>query len=283
MSQWVRTNKARRCPICDKPDWCSVSGDGALVHCMRTPSDWPCSNGGWFHRLSDPKPIAPARKWTDTPRDVLDVPGLMARWRRYTTPDGIERMAQRLGVSASALDRLSAAWATEHGGWAFPMTGDAARWCGIRLRNEDGAKWAVRGSRSGLFVPNHLRKESPLFVVEGPTEVAAVLTWGLDAIGRPSCNDGNKLLAAFVRDWPQDVVILSNLDEAKSRPDGSVFYPGQEGAALLADQLRRHRRKLVVMCPPPPFKDARQWLNGGGVVDDVLAIMGSKRDWRVAR
>lgn len=56
------TNKLRHvtatapCPVCDKPDWCSVSGNGEVVICMRVSdgAHGPSKNGGWTHLKVDP-------------------------------------------------------------------------------------------------------------------------------------------------------------------------------------------------------------------------------------
>lgn len=44
---WVRVKRNKPCPICGRPDWCSVSEDGTVVVCMRTESPKPCKSGGW--------------------------------------------------------------------------------------------------------------------------------------------------------------------------------------------------------------------------------------------
>jgi DNA primase len=58
--EWVRVSKGKRCPCCDKPNWCSVSSDGTKAVCMRTESDKPTKNHGWLHILKEadelPKP-----------------------------------------------------------------------------------------------------------------------------------------------------------------------------------------------------------------------------------
>lgn len=55
------------CPVCDKPDWCSVSENGEVVICMRV-SDGAhkaTKNGGWTHLMATPERrtryIAPLR------------------------------------------------------------------------------------------------------------------------------------------------------------------------------------------------------------------------------
>ncbi len=131
-----------------------------------------------------------------------------------------------------------------------------------------------------MFLPTKWSFNGPLIIVEGPTDSAAVLTWGFDVLGRPSCNDGGDIIAAILKTIKRDVVILANLDDAKARPDGGVFYPGQEGAAALADLITWRCRSLKVITPPAGIKDARKWLNEGGTRRDVEAMIGSKRQWR---
>lgn len=51
--RWRRTTRKNPCPICSKPDWCEITDDGALAHCMRVPSSRPAQHrmGGWYHDL----------------------------------------------------------------------------------------------------------------------------------------------------------------------------------------------------------------------------------------
>jgi hypothetical protein len=278
---WRRCSKSLICPICDRPDWCGISADGALAHCMRIASDWTCRKGGWFHKLSDPKPIAAPRPWHKPPEReaVLDVAALFSKWGT-PSPARLEELSSALGVTVAALASLGAAWATEFAAWAFPMSNAAGTWTGVRLRNMDGKKWAVRGSRSGLFLPARWSFVGPLVIVEGPTDAAAVIDLGFDVIGRPSCNDGDDLIASILKGFKRDVVILANLDEPKARPDGGVFYPGQDGAESLADLIVWRCPTLKVITPPAGIKDARKWLGEGGTRADVLAMVASKRQWR---
>jgi hypothetical protein len=68
---------------------------------------------------------------------------------------------------------------------------------------------------------------------------------------------GGNLLAVLCKD--RTVVIVSDNDAPKTRPDGSHFYPGQEGSARLADRLAKYAKDVYVI-HPPWHKDIRQWV-----------------------
>ena len=57
-SNWKRVNKDSHCPICGKPDWCTVTKDGMIACCMRVEAEKQAQNGGWIHYLSEtPRPF----------------------------------------------------------------------------------------------------------------------------------------------------------------------------------------------------------------------------------
>jgi hypothetical protein len=123
---------------------------------------------------------------------------------------------------------------------------------GIRLRRADGSKWAVKGSRQGLFVPRHFPVGDTLVVCEGPTDTAAMLMLCFDAVGRPSCNGGVELVADLIdRHHFADVVIVADRDA-----------PGQRGAWYLASRLVGYVAGGVRIVTPPA-KDAREWVRQG--------------------
>lgn len=283
-SAWVRVSRKSPCPICEKTDWCGVSEDGAVVHCQRVESDKPAKGdmGGWIHRLKDaPKDRRPyVKPIKPTAPPSFDAERVMANLRAKTTPEQLATHAAALGVSAESLDALGAAWSPANQAWAFPMRNADGRATGIRLRNEAGEKWAVKGSKVGLFYDVALLapgKDRTLYVCEGPTDTAAALTLGLQAVGRHAClGQASDIKALMKARGFNRVVAIADNDEAKRRPDGSLFYPGQEGARRLLDELKA-AAKLVV----PPAKDLRAWLREGAT-RQVLACIEAQQVWRVA-
>lgn len=267
---WHRVSAKHPCRICGKPDWCTCTDDGSAC-CMRVASSRPLRNGGWLHAgdagaartVPPPPPARPPR---------IDATAIWNAYRANTRPDQVDALAAALGVSVGALDALGAAWAPHCQAWAFPMR-VAGAVVGIRLRAMDGRKWAVTGSRQGLFIPAIEYAEARLFICEGPTDTAAALSIGLDAIGRPSCRGLELETAAAIRRLGyREVVIVANNDEGKPRPDGALFYPGQDGAAALAQCMPVPHRVWL-----PPAKDLRDLVRSGCTSGEATSMINACR------
>jgi hypothetical protein len=244
---WPEVSKQNPCGICGHTDWCVV-GDKAWC-CMREPSDHPAKNGGYYHFFDDAKPkptyVAPKR----SAEPSFDVAAIMNRLIVRTNDDFRIYLSGSLGVSPQSVTALNAAWSPGNNAWAFPMRDGANEMIGIRLRDSSGKKWAIPGSRNGIFIPQGLDAQKTCFIVEGPTDCAAALTLGLFAIGKPSCNAGDDhVKVALKRLGVKRVVIISDNDKA-----------GQLGA-------RKLKQSLVIpsVIWTPPAKDLRAFLNAGG-------------------
>ena len=271
MSEWVRVNREHPCCICGKIDWCGTSPDGTLACCMRVKSGRPARNGGWLHLIADaPPPRPPCRVYVPaSPEPERDWHALLQRWAGRTAPVDYARLAHLLGVSAASLRRLGGALSDRPGVWAFPMFDAEREMIGIRLRAENGKKWAIRGSRNGLFWPEDLTGSGPLLVCEGPTDVAALLDLGYDAIGRPSCAGAVELVIQVGHHFHRrDVVVVADTDG-----------PGIDGADCLAQALTEagHRPKVI---QPTQGKDARAWLRAGATRAVVDTVIANARYWR---
>ena len=243
---WTRVTQQHPCPICGKPDWCTV-GD-KVVCCMRVESPHTLKNGGWAHGM-DARPIGfrVARPLAPTPTNFLDAATLITRWLRLTTQDALQRFAGDLGLPASTLRYLNAAWADQHAAWAFPMQDGQGNIVGIRLRSSDGRKWAVKGSRQGIFVPA-VPPQDVCWICEGPTDTAAALSLGVYAVGRPSCTGGVKeIIGLTIRTRIRRLVIVADNDKA-----------GKRGAWHLADEIRLPWKMLYL-----PAKDLRDYVQAG--------------------
>jgi len=272
---WGRVTRHRPCVVCGRGDWCGTSPDGTLVCCMRAKSDRPARNGGWLHRIADaptrpiPRPSVPQAQRPCA--CAVDWPALLRRFERDTRTAEVERLATTLGVTPGSLLRLGIAWAERHRAWAFPMFNAAHETIGVRLRAQNGQKWAIPGSRNGLFWPDGLAGTGPLLVCEGPTDAAALLGLGYATIGRPSCAGNVEMVVEAVqRLRRRDVVVVSDADG-----------PGIEGAYRLAQALTESGHRPKVM-RPVQGKDARASVQAGATRAVVDAAIADARYWRAS-
>ena len=244
-----RVTKLNPCPVCKKPDWCRVFADG-WVECMRVQSDCPAKSGGWMHRQNQ-LPFAaspPLSLRFKSQEPTINATKLHRDWLTATTPTQLAEFASALGLSVAALESANAAWAAPYASWAFPMCDGHGNTLGIRLRANDGRKWAVRGSRQGIFIAN-APPQPWLFVCEGPTDTAAAGELGLFAVGRPNCCCGGADIKIYARRHRcRRVVIISDNDK-----------PGLDGARKVGLEI-----KLPFAVYVPPAKDLREFVRRGG-------------------
>ena len=171
----------------------------------------------------------------------------------------LDGLAMSLGVDADCLRAIGCAWSS-YNAWAFPMRDSSGRVIGIRLRNSDGHKWAVKGSKSGLFIPSDYSRiaDRTCYLLEGPTDLAAAMTIGLRAIGRAACLGQENLILDYVaRNRIDRLVIVTDNDE-----------PGLRGAEKLQSTLSIHSCIWV-----PPAKDMREFVNLGGNYNTMQACL----------
>lgn len=228
---------------------------------MRVESDRPSKNamGGWLHTLDERnrKIHIAARPRNEAPRPTINASKLMLEYSAHTKPEWIDALAQELGVTPESLTSLECAWASEHRAWAFPMC-DGYGWkVGIRLRAKDGSKWAVSGSRQGIFLPvSHEQRTA--YICEGPTDTAAAMSIGLYAIGRPCCSGGvSEIQTCLSRMDIHRVVIIADNDK-----------PGLGGASRLSASVNLPSCTLVLPC-----KDMREFVRMGGDACTLMAIL----------
>jgi hypothetical protein len=265
-SSWRRVSRAHPCPICERPDWCLISTDGAAVICPRVESAKRVGDAGWLHRLKDDAGQGHLRHRRVVRLTVASAPRVnfalqVAQHQRDLDPGQLQQLAGSLGLSVESLMHLSIGWCAADRAWSFPMTDADGNVLGVRLRRPNGFKFSVKGGKEGLFIPTIVpADDSPLLVPEGPTDAAALLDLGYrNVAARPSCAGGIKLLVELIRRrQPREVVVVSDGDE-----------PGRRGAHNLASVLVPYAPAVRVILPPDGIKDARDWLRAGGTQRDV--------------
>jgi len=214
--------------------------------CMRVESGKPSKNGGWFH--AEAPRVVVRRCKPIPPPPTINAAAMHRVWQSETSLAALQGLASELGVSEQALVAVGAAWATQHAAWAFPMRDGFGNTVGIRLRNEHG-KFAVRGSRQGIFLAGALSGERTLTVCEGPTDLAAAVDLGFFAVGRPNCCCGGDEIRCYLRQHGCNrAVIVSDNDK-----------PGLDGAWKVGVEL-----KVPFVVYVPPAKDLREFVRLGG-------------------
>ncbi|HEX2879852.1 MAG TPA: toprim domain-containing protein [Polyangiaceae bacterium] len=252
-----RTNPGHwmaRCPAHDdKSPSLSVSevaGGRILLHCFTGCSFESLTAALGINRFESkaPRAVTPIRKAIED--KPLDADPMWRRWFDSTSYQVLDGLGVSLGVDTDCLKAIGCAWST-YSAWAFPMRDATEKVIGIRLRNDEGHKWAVKGSKSGLFIPSDYSwvPDGVCYLVEGPTDLAAAMTIGLRAIGRAACLGQEELILQWLsRNHIERLVIVTDNDE-----------PGLRGAEKLQSMLS------ILSCVwVPPTKDIREFVNLGG-------------------
>lgn len=266
-SRWVRVSRSRPCPVCEKPDYCCVSADGEVVRCTRVPSDKvsPGRNGvgsAWLHRLIEPVPVyIPRERKKRTKLELARI--AEASWHGCESRRA--ELADLLGVSPESLRACGVGWLSNK--WVIPEYDGQGRVVGVTYRTREGKKFGERGGSRGIVQPRTLGAP-PLMVVEGMSDVAACLTMGVTAVGRPSNLGGAAMIVALLGrlQWKGSVVVVGERDrktDAKALACGcgkcNVCWPGRYGAERVAEQMRG--KGWSVQVKYPSAKDTRAWLS----------------------
>ena len=166
-------------------------------------------------------------------------------------PDMQEGLAFGLGLDGASFAALDVRYDAAKECMSFPMRNPQGEITGLRYRHlTTGRKWSEKGSRDGLFMPREPERTEHLVITEGPTDTAAALSLGLNAVGRSSCLSGVSLIRDLVHARQiRRVTIVADHDR-----------PGMDGAHRLAAALPVLSRILV---PPEGIKDMRDWYRQG--------------------
>lgn len=276
LTEYRRVSRQHRCLVCGRPDWCLLGRDGSAVVCSRVPDgsekylvDPDGNHVGWLHRTGK----APVEYVAPPPEPSLSavaIADILRQCEDDMSGTCLVDAAVNLGVSQRSLLQLGIGWHRQYQAHSFPMSDAAGDPIGIRLRDPaTGRKWAIRGSRSGLFLAAQAyRIGGQLVICEGPTDTAAALTLGLEAVGRPFCRGGTEMLLSLVRQLDTSVVIVADSDG-----------PGVDGAHALADAMFGVARGIRVI-RPLGSKDMREWVKSGASRAMFDAVVDNKPLWQ---
>lgn len=270
----VRVNKKTPCPVCGKHDWCLVRADGSAAICARIEqgSVKRAGEAGFLHLLrpedsrqkavgrsasqargldvQERRCLLPISKQkTIASKQQLDFANLATEYWRRCSQRQIRFLATSLGVSADSLKQLGIGWDGE--AFCFPMSDENGVIIGIRRRLGNGRKNCVTGSLNGLFIPSGIEQAKKIVICEGPTDCAAALDLGWDAIGRPNCDSKIALTVRYIR--RRAAVIIADRDSA-----------GMRGARKLFEALDASGSAVRIIMPPAGCNDLREWKQSGG-------------------
>jgi hypothetical protein len=287
------------------------SDDGCVVGCGKSGGGpWggkpPFRTGKrlWFYRVKDRDASTVDRR---PPQQVrrprrLNFDRLFAGWWReaHARGDWLADLADELGVSVGALGQLGIGWAPAAragadgrgdaviigtatpcrppGAWVFPMRGQDRRIVGSRVRTGRGSKYAVNTTDGdGVFAPTGLRTRQTLLLPEGPTSTAALLSIGMNTIGRPANRGGVPALLAYVSLLrPTRVIVVGDLDlRWNDRVEPARWdWPGHDGAREIEAELLAAGVDVEVRFPAGSHKDVRDWVRSGATAADVRLFWG---------
>lgn len=264
---WLKIKKPTVC-VCGRSDWCLVSDKGTAFLCMRSQSERPhkMKDGsiGYIHFIGDSVPVQHLR---EEPRRKEFSDAYYRSLVTETKPAWQDALARELGVTSTSIAMLGAAWSPAKNAWAFPMRDGYGNIIGIRMRSDNGRKWAISGSHNGVFMPMDWKgfAGGDLWICEGPTDLCAGYSIGLNIVGRPSCSAGSHDIVNLIRSLaiPKVCIIADN---DKDGQHGE--RPGIDGAHSLVKVLGVPARILTL-----PTKDLRLFVQLGGTrrMLDVLA------------
>lgn len=275
---WTRVSHNNPCPVCKGTTWCTITPDGTKAKCCRVSSAGKVTSKtgevAWMHELN--QPVKAERCEKPKRSDTRKVRQLAKQW--YTEgSEGRRKLSKLLGVAESSLDSIRAGYG--EGVYSFPEWNDDGRIVGLALRSASGRKWFLEGSKRGIICPQGHSLPGPLLIVEGASDVAACLSAGWEAIGRPSCTGGSGYIAGTILKhyYDREIIVVGENDkkDRDSREDWPCGYcgecllcwPGWYGAAYTAFQVSNLIGRYVhTKIPPDDCKDCRECFAKHGTI-----------------
>jgi len=303
-SGWERAAKDSPCPICEGDHACSRSPQG-LYFCRRARADVLnfrflhedrhntfgvfvdendiYSGSAFWRQQAEAFTSSPRTKPKAAPKPKAPPPDFAALLaERPATDADVERLAKELGLPAWPLRHLGVGYGEalrRKGVFLFPERSDEGRVIGLLQRLGANAKpnkirWA--GGSAGLHFVLGTAWAGEVLVVEGPTDVAAMLAMRFAAVvGRPSNTGGAQLLADLLGPAvlaQQATVVILGENDAREVGPGQDPWPGRTGAVRVATFLANAwGLPIRYAFPPDGIKDVRVlWQRDGDRAREAL-------------
>lgn len=281
---WNRVSHKHPCPVCQKKDYCCVTDDGSLTLCMRVESSRPSRGkmGGWLHKTGEASGHKRFERHGE-PKHISEqsTSNLLREWKRQTNSINVAQLATELGVKSEALESLDVVWCAGRSCWAFPMKDIHGKPIGIRLRSSQ-RKMSVGGSKSGLFFSSGLRPRETVWLTEGPTDTAALMSIGAKCVvGRSSltsCWDDVKSILSKFRAKRAILVVddETTIERIEDEDRKGPAAPGRVESRRLAKTLGLPCKFVLV----PGCKDIREYVKSGGTMRGIIGML-ERQKWTV--
>lgn len=262
-ADWERVSKSAPCSVCGHVDFCTRTVDGSLAKCMRIESDKAARGelGGWLHAVSNAqRESSPALPPKEKTKPVIDWAQRAKSMYEHKEAGAVRiAFAESLGVRIASLEELRVGCGWDFSGKAFsswPQRDGSGKIVGISRRYGDGEKKTMQHATPGLhFETKWQSHNSSIFIVEGGSDTAALISMGLCGIGRPSNLGGVKEIVRLMANEKRRVIVVGEQD-AKPEKRGTVAacpadcagcnwcWPGRYGAISTARKLLSAFRKL---------------------------------------
>jgi len=267
MNEWLRVSKKHPCIICGRSDWDTYTSDGNYACCMRIMDGAirELKNGGYLFRLTSNNKTSLPRQEFKPLTEYKNFGPLVYENECKTSERQLNVYAQTIQLPGWPLRLMRCGF--YQGTIGFPMYDHTKKIIGIRLRTVNGQKWCIPGSKNGLFLGDTTNPDMDLeygFIVEGSTNVAALMSIGIKSVGRPSNTAGLDMLIQYLKPTKRLLVICRDND---TKPE--ALKNTLRGAWLLAKALilRKKQVKMIVT----PTKDSRDWVWAGKSAPLMLA------------
>jgi putative DNA primase/helicase len=176
------------------------------------------------------------------------------------------------GVSDSAWSLLAR---PDGSNWLIDERNADGEVVGTAIRLPDGSKDFKRGGKRGLILAWPLdgysgtSSDHPVYVCEGASDTAAMMTLGIDAVGIPMAGQCGAWLAQLLND--RHVVIVADADKA-----------GANGTAKIVEALQGKAASIRVILPPNGAKDARTAVIAGADKAAFLSLAAESKPTKAA-
>ncbi len=157
------------------------------------------------------------------------------------------------GVTAEAWAKIAR---LDGNRWAIVERDASGEKIGTAYRDASGGKTSRTGGKRGLILPWPLpayagsTASNPVYIAEGASDTAALLTLGFDAVGVPMAGHCGMLLAHLMKN--RHVVLVADADTA-----------GRRGASKIAARLVEQCESVRIIEPPGGAKDVREAVVAG--------------------